>query len=85
MPIYQVKCEVHGKQEVYSNQPRSLETAPCPLCGRISPRDWTALTGFEPFKAYWTEALSTGPKPIEIRTREQERALKSRFGFERVS
>lgn len=85
MPLYQVICREHGKQEVFTHAPKAVESAPCPVCGRLCRRDWSAITGLSPFKSYWTEALSTAKGPIEVRSREQERQLTKQFGFERVS
>lgn len=86
MPIYQIKCPDCGKQEIFRNRMTGCEQARCPKCGKKSERDWSALMGFHPFVSYWTEALSSDPhRPVHVDTREKERRLKKKFGFERVS
>ena len=85
MPLYQITCEKHGKQEVFRGKPMVVESAPCPVCGDPCQRDWSAGMGLAPFKSYWTEALSQERNPIEVRSRMQEKQLKQKFGFERVS
>lgn len=85
MAIYTVVCPDHGPQEIYTSGPTGCEQAPCPLCGKDSPRHFDPPGG-RPFVSYWTEGLAAGKDgPIEIYSREQERRLCRELGVERIS
>jgi hypothetical protein len=83
MPIYEVDCPRHGKQEVYRHGCESVQTAECPVCGAPSPRVWTGVGGPELFTPYYTEALNTGP-PLYVGSRKQEKAIEKKTGFVRT-
>jgi len=84
MPIHVVTCPVHGDQEIFVKDYRSIEEAPCPICGRQSPRNWRLSQG-QPdcFKPYWTKALA--PEPVYVASRREEREWEKKTGFVRVS
>jgi hypothetical protein len=84
MPIYQVNCHEHGKQEVFYKSAQSVESAPCPACGADSPRDWVPVADMS-FRSYWTDALTKGRDPVHITSRAQEKALCKEFGCARVN
>lgn len=86
MPLYEVICTHCGEQELFSHKTVSFEVGFCPKCSRAAPRNFGERKGMDPFKSYWTDALSTGSdRPIFINSREQERELCKRFGCVRVS
>ncbi len=84
MPIYPCECPRCGRVEILRKSPTGLEEAPCPKCGATAVRLWEPA-GLPPFRAYWTEALSIGSRPIEVKSREQEAALCSKLNCARVS
>lgn len=85
MPIYQIICPECGKQEIYTKETNGLASAPCPVCGKKSPRDWSATVADMPFRSYWTDALSADDKPVHITSRAQEKQLCKQFECERVN
>lgn len=85
MAIYTVLCPDCGEQEVYTHAPVGCEQAPCPICLKVSPRNWDPPQG-QPFVSYWTDGLAKGQElPIEIKDRSQERRLCKELGVERIS
>jgi putative FmdB family regulatory protein len=85
MPIYVYCCQEHGEFEKLKREPIAEDI--CPNCGLVSPRIFSAPTGLPPFKSYWIEMFphpQNKPLPIEVQTREQERALSREYGLARV-
>lgn len=86
MPIYIFRCDSCGSFEMRKARPTGGVKAICPECGKTAHRDWQQENaGLRPFSSYWTEALSTDVnRPVYVDSREKERKLCARFGFERV-
>jgi len=85
VPLYEMQCDKCGTWELYRPKPESVREAPCPKCGGPSRRKFITKFGLPPFKSYWCESLSQDPyKPVYIDSREKERKLLKKFGFERV-
>jgi putative FmdB family regulatory protein len=86
MPLYSYKCDCGYTETVLKTMEQASVPHLCKGCGKEAYRNYSdEKPGHRPFKAYFTEALTPGPHPIEVRTREQERALLKQTGFERVS
>jgi hypothetical protein len=84
MPIYEVDCPIHGRVEICCKNYRSVEEAPCPKCGKVSPRCWDSVGGPEYFIPYYTEAFNLG-RPVYVGSKEEEKALLQKTGCERVN
>lgn len=84
MPLYEAKCPKCGQFEFFSHTYREVETVACPECGYPARRLWSPGKGRPPFRSYYSEALSQQYDPVLIDSREKEKRLADKFGFERV-
>ncbi|MHA2069498.1 MAG: hypothetical protein ACXABY_34480 [Candidatus Thorarchaeota archaeon] len=85
MPLYEFRCVKCGDFEVYEQTPVGGESVPCIVCGQIATRVWLPA-GIQRFRSYWTNSFpDKSGNPVYVDSREQQKKLCEKHGFERIS